>query len=333
MSRKILSGTLVDEVAVQGVCAWPNLQRTAQGDLLAFIFNQPCHARWEGDLDCYRSTDQGQTWHFHSRVAAHEPGCNRMNCAAGLAANGDVLVICSGWQNRGKPGSTDVPKWKKPMPTFVYRSVDGGQHWETIETFPLPDNGGKSYIPFGNIRIADDGALAVSCYYMVNNQHSSYLLRSTDQGQSWGQAVVLNPVGNETDILHLGQGRWLASSREEATRDVELLRSEDDGRSWHAQGKVTHPEQHTSHLLRLRDGRVLLSYGNRCQNNTGVDARISEDDGKTWGAPFRLAHTPSSDCGYPATVQVDDKHMVTLYYTQLPGWYKYDMRVCRWELA
>lgn len=38
--------------AIQAVCAWPNLQITPAGELLACIFNQPCHGKWEGDLDC-----------------------------------------------------------------------------------------------------------------------------------------------------------------------------------------------------------------------------------------------------------------------------------------
>ena len=36
--RGIANGT-----AIQGVCAWPNLQILADGTILAMIFNQPCH--------------------------------------------------------------------------------------------------------------------------------------------------------------------------------------------------------------------------------------------------------------------------------------------------
>ncbi|MEO7653430.1 MAG: hypothetical protein ABIZ80_23470, partial [Bryobacteraceae bacterium] len=33
-------------VAIQNVCAWPNVQKLRDGTLLAMIFNQPCHGRW-----------------------------------------------------------------------------------------------------------------------------------------------------------------------------------------------------------------------------------------------------------------------------------------------
>ena len=94
--------------AVQGVCAWPNCQILPDGSILALIFNQPCHGLWEGDLDCWASEDGGSTWRFRGRAAQHEKGTNRMNCATGIAADGNVVVLCSGWADRrarGQAGS------------------------------------------------------------------------------------------------------------------------------------------------------------------------------------------------------------------------------------
>ena len=70
---------VASRTAVQGVCAWPNLQMLSDGTIVALIFNQPCHGLWEGDLDCWASEDGGGTWRFRGRAAAHEPGTNRMN--------------------------------------------------------------------------------------------------------------------------------------------------------------------------------------------------------------------------------------------------------------
>ena len=91
--------------AIQGVCAWPNLQRLSDGTLVATIFNQPCHGEWEGDLDCYASKDDGKTWKFHGRPGPHDPRTNRMNCGAGVAGNGDMVVLVSGWSNRESIGN------------------------------------------------------------------------------------------------------------------------------------------------------------------------------------------------------------------------------------
>ncbi len=84
-------------------------------------------------------------------------------------------------------------------------------------------------------------------------------------------------------------------------------------------------------LLRLADGRIVLSYGNRCINNFGIDARISRDDGATWGAPIRLANRTRHDGGYPSNVQLADGRIVTAFYNQLPD-IKYEMCVSTWDV-
>ena len=84
-------------------------------------------------------------------------------------------------------------------------------------------------------------------------------------------------------------------------------------------------------MARLADGRVLLSYGNRCWNNFGVDVRISADEGMTWSPPIRIANCPRSDCGYPSTVQLADHTAVTAYYTQVSEDFHYEMRVAIWD--
>ena len=38
-------------LSIPSVCAWPKLERLADGMLVAVIFNQPCHGLWEGDLE------------------------------------------------------------------------------------------------------------------------------------------------------------------------------------------------------------------------------------------------------------------------------------------
>lgn len=318
--------------AIQAVCAWPNLQITPEGELLAFLFNQPCHGKWEGDLDCWSSGDRGETWQFRGRPAAHTPGTNRMNCAVGLLENGEALVLCGGWDGRAARGTKPLP-FTKALSPWICRSGDSGMTWSVADDFPATNlASGESWIPFGNIRRGADGRLAVCCYKKVQEGgFSCAFFRSRDHGVSWELQSTVSQVGNETDILHLGDGRWIASSREEQTRHIELLRSEDDGQTWQACGPLTLPEQHTSHLLRLRDGRILLSYGNRCRNNAGVEIRVGDEAGENWGPPVRLANCPSRDCGYPSTVQIGDAEFLTAHYTQLSGAYHYELRVTQWH--
>jgi hypothetical protein len=319
--------------AIQGVCAWPNLVPLPSGELLAFIFNQPCHGMWEGDVDCWASPDGGRTWSFRGRPAQHEPGANRMNCSAGLDAAGDPIVLCSGWDHRGAVG-VPVPHTPpaEPIRTVVCRSSDAGRTWRVTGAFPDAPAGYSAHGPFGHILVGDDGTLRAAIYARANDRKTRavWMFRSQD-GNTWGEKAMINPLGNETDLLHLGGGRWIASSRQDLV--VNLFRSEDDGRTWTFGTPLTLPRQVTSHLMRLADGRILLSHGNRCSNNFGVDVRVSEDQGVTWGPPARIADTPHSDCGYPSTVQRPDGTLVTAYYTRLGAGYHYEMRVAFWDVS
>ena len=112
---------------------------------------------------------------------------------------------------------------------------------------------------------------------------------------------------------------------------IELFASDDDAKPWRREGPLTLPAQITGHLMKLADGRVLLSYGNRGRNNFGVDARISLNGGKQWGPPFRIADTPHSDCGYPSSIQLGTGEVVTAYYTRISPQHHYEMRVARWD--
>ena len=84
-------------IAIDNVCAWPNLTRMPDGRIIAAIFNQPCHGRWEGDVEGWETRDEGRFWTRCGVAAPHEPETNRMNVGAGLAGNGDLIVLASGW--------------------------------------------------------------------------------------------------------------------------------------------------------------------------------------------------------------------------------------------
>jgi hypothetical protein len=89
-------------VAAENVCAWPNRTLLGDGTVAAVLHNQPAHGKREGDVECWASRD-GLKWEKRSVVTQHEPHTVRMNHAAGLAQNGDLLVLCSGWTDVKQP--------------------------------------------------------------------------------------------------------------------------------------------------------------------------------------------------------------------------------------
>lgn len=149
-------------VGIDNVCAWPNLTLLPDGSINTTIFGQPSHGQMAGAAECWNSKD-GQFWQKHGIPAPNDPHTNRMNVAAGLAKNGDLLVLCSGWTDVKQPQRPKQPAFRDDiLSTWVCRSGDGGRTWSQIKDFPAPDAGWTHYIPFGDIKIGEDGALHVS---------------------------------------------------------------------------------------------------------------------------------------------------------------------------
>lgn len=328
-------------VAIDFVCAWPNLTLMPDGTIVATIFNQPCHGRWEGDVECWASED-GRFWSKRGVPAPHEPGTNRMNVGAGLAGNGGLIVLASGWSNRpprpeprpvfphdtyAQPEGSEFKQSRAFVP-WVCRSSDGGQTWTHAETVTLPA-GVDYFIPFGDIVVAPDGALFGTCYSSGN----VWLIRSRDDGRTWPEHVLIAEGRNETDIVHLGGDEWLAIARSAHGQGMGLYRSQDAGAAWAHEGDVTLSNQHPGHLQRLADGRLLLSFGIRNVGVHGVGVRLSGDGGRTWSNPqFLVQYDPRADGGYPASVQLADGTVVTAYYcSQTADHQRYHMGVVRWR--
>jgi hypothetical protein len=187
-------------VAVKNVCAWPNLTLMRDGTITAILHNQPAHGQQEGDIDCWGSRD-GLTWEKLSTVTRHEPHTVRMNHAAGLAKNGELVVLCSGWTDVKHPDRPKQAGFRDDiLRPWALRSKDGGRTWEKSETFPGTEPGWSEQIPFGNIWAGDDGALHTSCYQgqFADPTKSSKIkayrawhFESDDDGKTWGKPLRL----------------------------------------------------------------------------------------------------------------------------------------------
>ena len=324
-------------VAIDNVCAWPNLTLLADGSIAAAIYNQPVHGRWYGDVECWASTDGGRLWTRRSVPARGEPPGNRMNVAAGRTAAGTYVVLASGWSPVLEPGdeSHSTPPEDGVLRALVCRSDDHGHQWTCDGTFVLPDESTPAPVPFGDVVDGDAGLLATSAYHRFRpGRRIAYFYVSTDGGASWRPRARIGADDcSETALLHLGSGEWLAACRTLRDAHLRLFRSRDDGLTWGDEGPLTLPRQHPAHLLRLADGRILLVYGMRNQGLYGIGARLSPDDGATWGPPRLLVGLDdATDGGYPSSVQMPDGTIVTAYYANRIACHRrYHMGVLRWS--
>jgi hypothetical protein len=257
-------------VAIDNICAWPNLTLLPDGSINTTIFGQPSHGQMAGVAECWNSKD-GQLWSKVGIPAPNELNTNRMNVACELAKNGDLLVLCSGWTDVKQPQRPKQPAFRDDiLMSWVCRTSDGGK-------FTDPTKSAK------------------------------------------------------TTLLHLGGTRWMAAAR---SVTMETYLSEDNGVNWGSPQIVTAKNEINGHLLRLKDVRILLAYGNRIKtgDQLGVLAKFSNDKGKTWGEPIRIAHTTTWDCGYPSTFQRADGKLVTAWYPGASEYHaRYHMGVAIWD--
>jgi len=316
-------------LAVDNVCAWPNLTVLPDGAIAAVIYSLPSHGGGEGDAQCWVSDDQGKTWSHRGTPGAHEPGTCRMNLAAGLASNRDLLVLCSGWDKR----NAKAPRHERILRPIVSRSRDGGRTWEVSKQFPhLPNM--SEFIPFGDIIQAKDGSLCVSAYAQTPGSkgytYHCYFLRSLDDGRTWACVGTIAEGHNETALIQLPDGTWLAAAR---VGHKDLYASTDNGSTWQPRAS-TASAQHPGHFLVLADGRVLLTHGDRRPGIEGVGVRISSDGGKTWPRySMPIARSLHRDCGYPSSVPLPDGRILTAYYSRKTATHpRYHMAVVFWDV-
>lgn len=97
--------------------------------------------------------------------------------------------------------------------------------------------------------------------------------------------------------------------------------STDGGKTFSPAAPLNIPEEDLCgsppHLMQMKDGTVVVTYGYRLEPY-GQRARISRDSGKTWSAEMILRDDGISwDLGYPATVELKNGNLLSIYY-QIP---------------
>ncbi len=328
-------------IAIDNICAWPCLVPLREDVIAAVVHNQPSHGLMEGDVECHVSRDGGITWKFAGISSPHEKDTIRMNHAAGVARDGALLVLCSGWGGEGYRQFL--------LPVMVSRSYDDGVTWDRSGKVKLP-SGMQHLIPYGGILRMGADTLVASFYdtFSGNGFNTAYLLISKDDGYTWEQPIpimVRDDAGaerimniNETALLFGGRNLIIAAARV-FSRDARLMiiRTDSRGRMWtiperYIGNGVTGPAEHPGHLLRLKSGMILLTYGIRHEDH-GIGARVGFEDGTIWGPPLRVFSYGGSDNGYPSSVELENGTIATAFYSNANRYNaRYYMGMLRWNI-
>lgn len=318
-----------------GFHGWPTLTNTGN-DHLALV----CSGNREGHMDpfgrvsLYESGDGGKSWSKprfltsgplddrDAGIVVTPAGTWLVNYFTSLAFTtcGDREGAQAHWKK--VEDDITISLLRKEHGFFMLRSTDQGKTWS-----------GKYRVPANNVHgpiVLHDGSLFFCgrAYYprcMNTSCHANEIvcLRSEDDGLTW-QEISHFYTGDfgehqlrtwhELHSVETDSGKIITHIRcEDATWQMV---SEDGGKSWQNLHRIA--AGYPPHLLKLRDGRLLLSYGYR-RPPYGNRCRISSDEGESWSDPIIIsADGVENDLGYASTAELSDGTLVTAWYEALP---------------
>jgi hypothetical protein len=338
---------------------WPTLARRTNGDLiLVYSGGREAHVCPFGRVDMMVSHDSGETWQWPQTLIdgpiddrdagvvetaketllvttftslAYEPALRKMQAQQSAPGAVESERLRS-W--RLAHGRISDAQRKAELGEWLIRSTDGGISWSA--RVPTIVNS-----PHGPIQLSD-GRLLYAGKELWTEKQRIGVAESADDGATWkwlseiptreGDSIVQY---HELHAVETTDGRLIVHIRNENKAGYgETLQTEssDGGKTWsapHSIGVWGLP----SHLLKLKDGKLLMTYGHR-RAPLGNQARISSDHGRTWSEPLIISYDATSgDLGYPSTVELADGSFVTVWYELVKGSRNAVVRQARWRLT
>lgn len=235
---------------------------------------------------------------------------------------------------------------------WVRRSTDGGASWGDPIRVPCS-------APHGPIALSDGRLLFVGIENIQGRREGRgniLAVESADRGLTWrviGRMSMFpayagdEPGGYsylcEPHVVEASSGDLVSLARyEEFPRNQPNARersvswqfvSTDGGHTW-SEPSPTNVVGKPPHLARLRDGRLLLTYGYRFPPY-GERACLSRHGGAGWDADNQVVirdDAPSGDLGYPASIELTDGTILSVYYQQERPGEKTVLMATRWRL-
>ncbi len=321
-------------------CAWPDILRAANGDLLvSFCINEE-HLGPDGKIVTCRSTDNGETWQMPAIVLDtpiddREPGFSVLNDGRIITHNWTSFWTSEKYKNLG-PNSYEqdmIDRWVEHVEKPAYKNA----HIYEGESSRISEDNGHSWTDLkygkdschGGIQLPD-GTLLIAAYRLDSPQIGVYSTASPEE--DWQRiALISSPQPDslniaEPHLLQLPSGRIVmmirVTSKPYNDGDPRCLLhctySDDNGKTW-VEPYATPLWGYPPHLLLLSDGRVVCSYGYR-KPPFGERACVS-DDGITWKKENEIILRDDAfnkDLGYPASVELEPGKVLTVYYQPDP---------------
>lgn len=307
----------------------------------------PCHMDPTSKIYYLKSSDEGQTWPGEPTVVYGGQEENISADSTGLTVTRDGRVYSCFFRMRfydiEQKDKIDRPLEELPVFGYCWENIglavmfsdDHGRTWEGPIQIETPEKTGRFGCPRGGIHELPDGNLLLPVGMRLKGYKQSgcggraAILISRDRGLNWKlhSEILEGDLKNgfsEPFLYRTDSGKLLAAMRTDAPPDdgyQYTAVSQDDGQTW-SKPKKEQIWGMPHHMLKLRSGHVLCTYGYRhepygpygirarlldaeCQIIPEYDEIILRNEGCNW------------DLGYPYSVQLKDDSILIVYWINL----------------
>ena len=324
-----INGVPVRHLTVSAVSnrhhAFPGVTKLPNGDLAAVFREGADHVCPYGRICIVYSKDGGKNW--SAPVSIADTASDERDPSIQTLPDGRVLVTYGGWNSWM---AYDATKNKFPSESayiqqagpekfggsrFIFSS-DNGESWSKPVKVPAFAPHGPFFFE-GNFYYPTlagrDGKRQVD-FYRGNADATKWEKLST-VGESEAGNVSIVEVFEEPHAAALPDGTFVTAIRVPSDGFMRISSSGDRGKTWSEPVK-TPVRGFPQHLLPLKDGRLLATYGYRYRP-FGVRACVSRDGGKTWDMEHEMVlqnNGINGDLGYPVSIELDNGEVLTVYY-------------------
>ncbi|MBQ8578966.1 MAG: exo-alpha-sialidase [Clostridia bacterium] len=330
---------------------WPSIARDENGTLYAVASSFRCeHVCPFGKTAMYISKNDGETW--SPPIIINDTYLDDRDAGILYMGNGRMLVTWfthpadvylnhyyTGIRNSATPMETPLTVGMLSAferlseedargGSYVRVSEDYGMTWSEKIWTPISAPHGPSLCRDGTLLYLGKEHYLPDKMGVPGNTADALLISayaSTDGGYTWEKRGDLTKPAelhwdnfHEPHVIELDDGTLYGMIRAQGNGvahgfTMYSTKSKDGGRTW-TEWESLGISGSPPHLLRHSSGALICVYGRR-EAPFGERAVVSWDNGETWTEDYDLDHrAEGGDLGYPASVELDDGSILTVYY-------------------
>ena len=351
-SKKILCANADSPFAYFG---WPSVARLQDGTLAmatsGFRFQHVCP--FGKGVICY-SRDEGKTWTLPAVVMDtllddRDSGITPFGNGSAIFTSFNNTTAFQRGVNEGRLKSdnpVELAKGKLIQAYLDYADALGTQDKYLGSTYRISRDGGYTFgeirkmpitAPHGPARLNDGTLLYVGRRYDPNDRFDDAKTPYVEcwhsaDGETWEKWAAIDSIFDGDDVLYscephavqLPDGKIVVHIRVQGGKrgvfTVYQSDSVDGGHTFSSPRRLLDWNGGSpAHLLLHSSGRLMSVYGYR-NAPFGIRVMLSKDGGDTWEKDWILDDTAENgDLGYPATVELSDGSLLTVFYESVKG--------------